>query len=115
MNATTFETALKLYDTLVESTRHASKENRLLAIKIFLEQERFDLYGQYVGILRDRDVSLLQQQPAKTQERVRIVTEEVTTLLSDSKTLLQKMAYLRVRVTGPKQLHFSRMSYHSSE
>ncbi|MCJ1270694.1 hypothetical protein MMC22_010591 [Lobaria immixta] len=90
LNVTTFETALKLYDTLVESTRHASKENRLLAIKIFLEQERFDLYGQYVGILRDRDASLLQQQPAKSQERVRIVTEEVTTLLSDSKTLLQK-------------------------
>lgn len=85
-----FETALKWYDILVESTQSASKENRVLAIKIFWEQERFKLYGQYVGILRDRDASLLQQQSVKTQELVRIVGEEVKTLLSDSETLLQK-------------------------
>lgn len=86
----TFETALKLYDTLVTSTQNASSEHRLLAIKIFLEQEKFDLYGQYVGILRAKDASLLQQQPAKTQKLVRIVVDEVKSLLSDSKILLQK-------------------------
>jgi hypothetical protein len=93
--ASTFETALQLYDALVVSTQSAGRESRLLAIKIFLEQERFDLYAQYVGILRPRERPLVAQLPAKNQDMVRLVAEEVTTLLSDSQTLLQKYGILQ--------------------
>jgi hypothetical protein len=86
----TFETAFKLYITLVDSTISAGNDSRLLGVKLFLEQQRFELYGEYVGIRRTKDGHLLAQLSTKSQDVVRTVLVEIETLLTDSTTLRNK-------------------------
>lgn len=80
----TFETAFKLYNTLVDSTGSAGNDARVLGVKLFLEQQRFELYGDYVGILGKKDGLLLRQLPMASQKVVLTVKDELEALLSDT-------------------------------
>jgi hypothetical protein len=68
----------------------ANRKARLLAAKVLIEQERFRLYGHYIGILRSKNGLLLRKLPAQSQDLVPIVVKEVERLLSDADNLLSK-------------------------
>ncbi|KAK3361605.1 hypothetical protein B0T24DRAFT_641977 [Lasiosphaeria ovina] len=82
----TVESCVQGYDQFVASAREAPDRSNKFAIYVRIEQRRFQLYWEYMG-LSTTDCPLLREQSRTTQELIVDIAGEVKTLLLDAQLL----------------------------
>jgi hypothetical protein len=88
----TVESCARGYDRFIASAHEVPAKSNKFAIHIRIEQRKFQLYWDYMG-LSHKNCPLLEEQSRKTQDLIVDVACEVKALLSDAKILADRYGF----------------------